>query len=73
MRVNHTKTPYEICYVRSPTTKYFKTFGRKFYIRGDEEDLGNFGARVNEQIFLGLYKEKGIIVLQHETEEDCGI
>lgn len=57
MRVNHTKTPYEVWYGRSPTIKYFRIFGSKYYIRSNEEDLGKFYARSNEGIFWDTLQE----------------
>jgi hypothetical protein len=53
LRVNSIKTPYELWYGRPPTVRYFKIFGKKYYIRRDEEDLGNFDSRCDEGIFLG--------------------
>lgn len=52
MNSNYGKTPYELWFGYKPTTKYFKIFGRKFYIKRDD-DIGNFDARSNEGIFLG--------------------
>lgn len=39
IRVNHTKTPYELWYGRPPTMKYYRIFRSKYYIRRDENDL----------------------------------
>lgn len=47
-RVNSLKTPYGLWYGKTPIVQYFKVFGRKSYIRRDEEDLGKFDARSNE-------------------------
>lgn len=45
------KTSYELQFGHVPTVKYFKVFGRKCYIKRDE-DIGNFDARSDECIFL---------------------
>jgi len=52
VKLNDTKTPYELCYGRIPTTKYLNFFGSKCYKRRDEE-LGKFDERCDEGIFLG--------------------
>lgn len=51
------KTSYELWYGRTPTVKYFKVFGSKFYMWRDEDNLGNFDGRVDEGIFL-VYSTK---------------
>ena len=33
--------------------KYFRVFGRKYYILNDQENLGKFDAKSDEGIFLG--------------------
>lgn len=38
VRVNHTKTPYELWHGKVHTIKYFMIFGSKWYIRKDEEE-----------------------------------
>jgi hypothetical protein len=53
IRVNNTKTPYEIWYGRSTSIKHFKHFGRKCYIKRNEYNLGKFDSRVDEVILLG--------------------
>jgi hypothetical protein len=53
IRVNNSKTPYELWKGRPTIVKYFKVFGSKCYIKRDEEDLGKFDSRVDEGIFLG--------------------
>lgn len=52
-RLNSSNTPYELWYGKPSSVKYFRFFGRKFYIRRDEDNLGNFDARSYEGIFLG--------------------
>ena len=46
------KTPYELWFGHSPSVKYFRIFGRKFYIKRDD-DIGKFDPMRNEGIFLG--------------------
>jgi len=53
IRVNNNKTPYELWKGRPTTVKYFKVFGRKFYIKRNEDTLGKFESRTYEGIFLG--------------------
>ena len=38
---------------KKPNIKYFKTFGSECYILRDGENLENFDAKSNEDIFLG--------------------
>lgn len=52
--MNHTKRPYELWRGRTLTIKYFRIFGRKCYIRRDEEDIEKFDARLDERILLGI-------------------
>ena len=51
--LNKNKTPYEIWYGNIPTVKHFKVFGSKYYIKNNDEKLGNFEPRADEGIFLG--------------------
>ena len=53
VRVNSDKTPYELQYGNTPTVKNFKVFGRKCYIKNNDEKLGKFEPRAAERIFLG--------------------
>ena len=53
LRVNNDKTPHELWYGRPTSTKYFKVFGSKCYIKRNEDDLGKFDSRTDEGIFLG--------------------
>jgi hypothetical protein len=46
------KTPYELWFGHTPTMKYFRIFGRKCYIKRDDE-IGKFDTRSDEGIFLG--------------------
>ena len=45
-------TPFELWYGYTSNVKYFKVFGRKFYILKDNKN-GNFDAKSDEGIFLG--------------------
>ena len=53
LRVNCDRTPYELWYGRPTSIMHFKGFGRKCYIKRDDDDMGNFESRTNEGIFLG--------------------
>lgn len=46
------KTPYELLFGHTPSVKYFKTFGRKFYIKRDN-DINKFDPKNDEGMFLG--------------------
>jgi transposase InsO family protein len=58
LRVNHDKTPYDLWYGRLASVKHFKVFGRKCYIKRDDDNLGKFYSRTNEGIFLGYSSTK---------------
>jgi hypothetical protein len=47
------KTPYEPWYGRSASIKHFKVFGRKCYIKNNNENLGKYDDKSDEGIFLG--------------------
>jgi hypothetical protein len=53
IRVNNNKTPYELWHGRSTSIKHFKIFGRKCYIKRNEDNLGKFDSRADEGIMLG--------------------
>jgi hypothetical protein len=58
--VNIDKTPYELWHGRPTSIRHFKIFGRKCYIKRNEDNLGNFDSRVDEGILLGYSsKSKG--------------
>ena len=50
VRKDTNKTPYELWFSHSPIVKYFKFFGRKCYIKSDND---KFDARSDEDMFLG--------------------
>ena len=58
LRVNHDKTPYEIWFDRSILVKHFRVFGRKCYIKRDDDNLGKFDSRLDEGIFIGYSPNK---------------
>jgi hypothetical protein len=53
LRLETSKTPYEIWRGKKPTVKYFQIFGSKCYIIRDRENLGKFDPNSDEGIFLG--------------------
>jgi hypothetical protein len=53
IRVNNDKPPYELWKGSPAIVKYFKVFGRKCYIKINEDHLGKFDSRTDEGIFLG--------------------
>ena len=52
-RAGTKKTSYEIWKEEKPKVKYFQVFGSKCFILNDRENLGKFGAKSDEGIFLG--------------------
>jgi hypothetical protein len=42
MRVNNDRTPYELWKGIPISIKHFRIFGRKCYIKRDDEDIGKF-------------------------------
>jgi transposase InsO family protein len=58
LRVNHDKTPYELWFGRPTSVKHFRVFGRKCYIKRDDDNLGKFDSRSDEGIFLGYSPNK---------------
>lgn len=51
IKCDTSKTPYDIWFGHVRTVKYFKAFGRKCYIKRDE-DIGKFDDRSDEGILL---------------------
>lgn len=45
--------PYELWYDIKPLVKYLKVFGKRCFIKRDEDGLGRFESRSDEGIFLG--------------------
>ena len=53
LRVNKDKTPYELCYGRPASVKYFKVFGSNCYIKRKEDEFGKLDSKTDDGIFLG--------------------
>jgi hypothetical protein len=53
LRPHTDKTPYELWFGRPTSTKHFKVFGSKCYIKNNYENIGKYDDRVDEGIFLG--------------------
>jgi len=52
-QVKRNQNPYELWYGKPPTIKYFRFFGRKYFVKRTDEKHGTFEPRANEQILLG--------------------
>jgi hypothetical protein len=54
MIINNTdKTPYELWKGRPTTVKHFRVFGRKCYIKREDDKMGKFDSRVDKGILVG--------------------
>ena len=51
-RLGTKKTSYELWKEKKPNVKYFKNFGSTCFILKDRENVGKFGSRSDEGIFL---------------------
>jgi hypothetical protein len=58
LRVNHDKTPREVCFGIPTSIKHFRVFGRKCYIKRYDDNLGKFDSRSDDGIFLGYSSNK---------------
>jgi transposase InsO family protein len=58
LRFNYDKTPYELWYGRTTLIKHFKVFGRKCYIKRDDDNLEKCDSRTDEGIFIGYSSTK---------------
>jgi hypothetical protein len=58
LRINHDKTPYEFWFGKPASIKHFRFFGRKCYIKRDDDNLGKFDSRLDDGIFLGYSSNK---------------
>lgn len=56
--MNSDKTPYELWYGKPPTTKHFRVFGSKCYIKINNDKLGKSEAIDDEGILLGYYSRR---------------
>ena len=64
-----TATPFELWYGYAPNVKYFKVFGRKFYILKDNRN-GKTDTKSDEGIFLGYStKRKAYNCLKSNTNK----
>jgi len=50
---NTSKTPFEIYYLRKPSTSYFRVFSCKCFVFNTKGNLGKFEAKSYEAIFVG--------------------
>jgi hypothetical protein len=53
LRPHSDKRPYELWYESHASIKHFKVFGSKCYTKNDNENLGKYDDRVDEDMFLG--------------------
>jgi hypothetical protein len=58
LRAKHQKTHYELWFGRPTSVKHSRVFGIKCYIKRDEDNLGKFDSRSDEDIFLGYSPNK---------------
>ena len=60
IRVNSDKPPYKLWHGRTTSIKHLKIFGSKWYLKINEDNLGNFDSRDDEGILLGYsHRSKG--------------
>ena len=52
VQVNNDKNPHELWFGKPPTINHFKVFGRKCYIKNNDDKLGTFKSRADEGILL---------------------
>jgi hypothetical protein len=57
-RINLDNTPYELWFGRPSSVKHFRVFGRQYYIKRDDGNLGKFDSRSDEGIFLSYSSKK---------------
>jgi len=58
IQANNDKKPYELWKGRSKNVKHLKNFGRKCYIKRDNDNLGKFDSICDEGIFLGYSSQR---------------
>lgn len=67
LRPNDEKNHYELCKGRPTKIDHFKFFGRKCYIKRNEDKLGNCELRADEIMFLGYsFKRSGILQMMQK-------
>jgi hypothetical protein len=57
LRSNNDKTPYELWKGRPTNIKHFRVFGRKCYIKREDNKVGKFDSRVDEGILIGYSRK----------------
>jgi hypothetical protein len=57
LRSNNDKTPYELWKGRPMNVKHFRVFGRKCYIKREDNKIGKFDSRVDEGILVGYSRK----------------
>jgi hypothetical protein len=67
IRVNNKKIPYELWKGRPTTVTYFKVFINKCYINKDDDNLGKFDSRADEDIFLGYLSRRKSCICYNTT------
>lgn len=53
LRPHESKTPHELWFSKKASTRYFKVFRSKCYIKRIEKNIGKFDDREDEGIFFG--------------------
>ena len=54
---NSDKTPYELWKGRLANAKHFRVFGRKWYIKREDNRVGKFDSRVVKDILVGYSRK----------------
>ena len=68
VRKDSNKTCYELWFGHSPTTKYFRIFGSKFFIKRDD-DICKFDDSSDKCMFLGYsFKRKAYRCYNQRTK-----
>jgi len=52
LRSNSDKTPYELWKGRLTNVNNFRVFGRKCYIKRQDDEIGKFDSQVDKEIFV---------------------
>jgi predicted nucleotidyltransferase len=58
LRNNSDKTPYELWKGRPTNAKHFRVFGSKCYIKREDERVGKFDSRVDNDILVGYSRKR---------------
>ena len=53
LKNNTDKTPYEPWKGRPTNVKHFRVFGRKFYVKREDDRMGKFDSRVAKGVLVG--------------------